>query len=204
MADYDVTITYDGIKFIYRDQHGNDASTIYSALKDQTVRWKLHKYGSKLKIDFNYSEHHPFKAPPPPLPLTAKTEAWTDTGTFNNNHKKRHRYTVTAYDANGAVLHWEDPRIIFGDGTDDDFFELSDDTLKELGTAAQSAFQGLLSSLTDAAAQKRDPNGKFFPGGINNIQVEVTVPAGLSSITVSITVSGSEPTALFPPEAAKK
>jgi len=66
--------------------------------------------------------------------------------------------------------------------------------------AAQPAFQGLLADMQKTAGLKRDPNALFFPGGINNISVQVTV----AGVPVTITVSGPDATALVNAAGAKK
>src|ERR1035438_8064904 len=103
--------------------------------------------------------------------------------------KKSFKYTVRITDHNtGKLIAKDDPHIIFGDPLQGEGLLLLDDALKSLGKSAGEAWQGLLNELKTTAGLKRDPDAEFFPGGITNIQVEVTVPvlAGLASIRASI------------------
>jgi hypothetical protein len=101
-------------------------------------------------------------------------------------------------------MYDEDPQIMFDDGNLLDDLRLFGGSLDKLGTAAQQAFQGALTSLKDTAGLGRDPNGELFPGGVNNISVTVTVPVGLASVILGITVSGPPPTPLFPKSMTEK
>jgi len=193
MSDFKINVCYDPNTqtFAYTVDGGADADHCRAC---DTILWTLKKgcAGSALKIQFAKGD---LFYPPTTDPQPDKKY------TFSQKHSKSYKYTVSLT-YNGKTVT-DDPEIGFDDGNIETHAELDEATLKSLGTAAQSAFQGLLTDLKAAKAQ-RDPNALFFPGGINNIAVQVSVPVGLATASVSLTVSGSDPVALFPAPTAKK
>jgi hypothetical protein len=202
MSDFTITVIYDPSKtpkFHYVDEAGVDNETKSGCHGGKTIQWKLDNNGkaSDLKIQFP-SLDNPFD--PPVTALSPNTPY-----KFNCDHKTLLKYSVTVKDSKGKIV-LDDPHIMFDDGHgttggDDFTLRLLDDSLAKLGTAAQSAFQGLITDMQTTHAVNRNPNGLFFPGGITSIQVSVTAPLG---ITVNLTISGADPTALFPPQAGRE
>lgn len=174
--------------FQYTDEQGNPASVKKHCLSGHGITWSIKSGCTGVSnVTINFPSGNPF-TPSQPNPVVG-TEYF-----FNTNHLKKYKYTVSLL-YNGE-RKTDDPQIEFDDGTDDDdlvrVLRLDDDTLAKLGKAAESAFDGLRSKLEDTAKLKRDPTAFFFPGGINNIQVTVNVPLGLSSLNVSLGISGPD------------
>lgn len=197
--DYEITITFDGKTFTYTDEGGADGRQ-KKVFKRDTIRWKLNDISTvgdpvvKFRIVFN-KDGDPFHKSEFDAPVGTDTHK----GHLDYPSRTTYDYTVFAVLKSGKQIS-DDPQIIFQDYPLNLDLQLFDDSLAKLGTKAQAAFQGLLTDLKATAGLKRDPNGEFFPGGINNITVQVTA----LNVTVNITVSGPEATALFPSPAREK
>jgi len=188
MAHYSITITFDGTQFVYKDEHHHDAKQKDHLKAGDTIKWKLVGYGASVEIDFN-KDGNPFIVPPPPPPFTAKTGNWTDKGTINQNHKKVSNYAVTAYDAQGTILHSEDPKIMFDDGQLDigpEKFGFPDPD--KIAQAAEAAWEKLFDKLNTVKNIKGASTIQFYPHGINDIEVSV----GFSGVTITVKVSGPD------------
>src|ERR1019366_9474036 len=100
VADYEITITFDGTYFVYTDERGHACPTKAHANGGDTIRWKLVAYphSHSLSIDFNINGN-PFT--PPTTTFVANTGNFTNRGTFNGSHNKSYSYSVTAKDAGG-------------------------------------------------------------------------------------------------------
>lgn len=174
MADHDITVTLKNGVFTYKP------SATHHVLHGETISWT--SPSGAISVDFPYG--NPTDSTPP---FTAPQGQPTKTVELPGHHGEpkgtRYKYDVTI---NGKT---DDPQIIF----DDAGAFINDLSLKSFSNAAQTTFEGVLADLEGIkAALKRDPDGVFFPGGINNIQVQVT---GFG-VTANITVSGPAATVL--------
>jgi hypothetical protein len=188
MKNFKIDITFDPSSqmFVYKDENGNDAKTKKHANKDDTIKWRLSGYGAKLIVDFpDNKDGNPFA--PSTTTFLANTGSYTDKGTFNGNHKSLYNYNVTATDGSGRVLHSEDPQIMFDDGTlRETDLKIFDNSIETIVQSAHKVSDALFAQLKDAASVKGDPQGKFFPKGINLISVEVEV----GTLKVIVKVAG--------------
>ena len=187
MRNCEITIRYKNGAFVYKDENGNDGNQEAHLVAADTIRWKLVGYGAKVSIDFNSGD--PFT--PPTQKFTAATGQWTNTGTFNNSHHKLYKYVVTAYDAQGSVLHSEDPQVEFDDGSDNQPPPLQSSSFPDpdkVAQAAEGAWEKLFDKLRTVQSAKSTTGIRFYPHGINNIQVTV----GFSGVTITVQVSGPD------------
>jgi hypothetical protein len=204
MADHRIIITFDGTQFKYTDENGADAHDKHVYTHD-TIEWELVATGAaakkvaSLRIVFNKHgdpcHNSEFDAPVGAFTNPAKLDF--------PNAQKTYPYTAIAVYKDGAQVP-NDPTIIFDDVVLDPHLQLADHALSVLGPGVQAAFQGVLADLKTTTGLKRDPDGEFFPGGINSIQVQVTVPLGTLSVVISVAVSGPGATVLGPGPARRK
>jgi hypothetical protein len=187
MAHFDITITFDGKQFVYTDQQNHPAKQIKHVNKNDTIKWMLQGYGSSVEIDFN-KNGNPFNPPTPTL--TAKTGKWTNPGKCSVSHNTFYDYAVTAFDAQGKVLHTEDPQIIFDDGSfpAGDSGQLSLPDPAAIAQAAEQAWEKIFDKLSSAKQVERATGVLLYPHGITDIEVSV----GFSGVTITVKVSGPD------------
>ena len=187
MAHYEITITFDGTNFVYTDEHHQPGGHKRHLKAGDTIRWILKDYGSSLEIDFN-KNGNPFD--PSTSAFKAKTGKSTQPGKCNLSHNTFYDYAVTAFDAQGNVLHTEDPQIMFDDGSfpNGDFGKLSLPDPAAIAQAAEQAWEKIFDKLSSAKQGDRGSAILFYPHGITDIEVSV----GFSGITVSVKVSGPD------------
>lgn len=200
MPNHRIIVTFDGTSFDYNDEITGQHGSATSVRTGHTIVWKLQdttadKRVAGLRILFNKNgspcNQSEFDAP-----------AGNDTtpmGHLDHPTKIKYSYTAIAVLKHGPPVQ-DDPQIIFEDADQFPDLLIVRSSLDMLGGAIQEAFQGLLAHLNDSAGLKRDPNALFFPGGINNISVQVTV----AGVPVNVAISGPEATPLFPAPNAEK
>lgn len=191
MPDFTITATVNSKKITYKDEKGA-VGPDKAVAPAKTISW----ISDSGDIDIQFTGN-PFTNSGPHLHANVNQSTTPATlGNYASGTTFKYAVRITDHKT-GKLLAKDDPRIIFGDPLQGESLRL-DETLTSLGKSAGQAWQGLLNELKTTAGLKRDPDAEFFPGGITNIQVEVTVPvlAGLASISVSITVSGPDATVL--------
>jgi hypothetical protein len=187
MAHFEITITFDGTNFVYTDEHNQPGGHKRHLKAGDTIRWKLENYGSSFEIDFN-KNGNPFD--PSTSAFKAKTGKWTQPGKCNLSHNTFYDYSVTAFDAQGNVLHTEDPQIMFDDGS----FPARDSTKlgfpdpAAIAQAAEQSWEKIFDKLSGAKQVERASPIVFYPHGITDIEVSV----GFSGVTVTVKVSGPD------------
>jgi hypothetical protein len=200
MTEHISHIGWDGTNISYDNQ--------IVVFQHDKIQWQLDdtsagKTASKLKIIFDKGDNSPTgQQEYDQQPGQPTSQGGLDHPYGNKSNYKYSIYVILKNKQKKSV----DPEIIFKDypleikslrAAD---LGLLDDALDRLGTKAQAAFKGLLTDLDAAKKQpQRDPNAFFYPGGINNISVEVEA----LDVTVSITVSGPEASALIPSTQSK-
>jgi len=194
MSDFTIYVCYDPhTGFQYTDEHGNPAKIKRHCSKRKTIQWAIKPDCNCRDLTIQFPFGNPFN-PSTPNPLPGVPYA------FNDIHSTDYKYDVTLT-CNGQT-HFDDPEIMFDDGsgfpTEGPDLQVLSGLLPQFGNVVAQAFDGVLSKLKGVGGSngKRDPDGVLYPGGINNIQVNVTVPIAGVSLVVGVTVSGSEPTVL--------
>jgi len=187
MKNFEITITFDGTQFVYKDEQHKPAKYKRHLNANDTIKWKLEDYGSSFEIDFN-KNGNPFD--PSTSAFQAKTGKWTHAGKCNLAHGTFYDYSVTAFDAQGNILHTEDPQIMFDDGS----FPIGGSAKlgfpdpAAIAQAAEQAWEKLFDKLNGAKQVERASAIQFYPHGITDIEVSV----GFSGVTVSVKVSGPD------------
>ena len=94
---------------------------------------------------------------------------------------------MTAYDKNNQILHTEDPKIIFDDvHLDGGPGRLHAPDAESIARAAEQAWEKLFEKLNTVKNREGESAIKFYPHGVNDIEVTVAV----SGVTVTVKVSG--------------
>jgi hypothetical protein len=187
MANFEITITFDGTQFFYKDEHNKPAKYKRHLNANDTIKWKLEDYGSSFEIDFN-KNGNPFD--PSTSAFKAKTNKWTQPGTCSQSHNTFYDYSVTAFDAQGNVLHTEDPQIMFDDGSFPifDSGKLGFPDPAVIAQSAEQAWEKIFDKLNSAKQGERGSAIQFYPHGITDIELSV----GFSGVTVTVKVSGPD------------
>ena len=185
MPNYTINVAYNPVTkiFSYTDELNNPGDPKFVE-PTKTIQWLLAggSGGAHLVIVFADSQVFNFSPAPP-----RTTVADNFPCTLGSPHTREFKYEVILIDNSGALIDSDDPEIIFGDPPPVE--SLSAALLGKLGPAAGDIFCKAIEDMKATAAVTRDPNALFFPGGITNINVQVTA----AGVTANITVSGPTP-----------
>jgi hypothetical protein len=159
-----------GMTITYKDQLGNDAQKKHSKKSDaDTFSWK----SDDGRIEIQFPNGDPFDPHGPRPPYKAKKGQWTTPVTcVQSPAKDTYKYNVLITNDHGKTIE-DDPQIIFD--SDNISLSLGVDDLTKVAESAQKAWGALFAELKNAAQTKHDPQGLFFPQGINLISVDVEV-----------------------------
>jgi hypothetical protein len=186
MSDFTIHVTYDSKrtpKFEYIDEKGCDAEIKKKCHKRKKIQWVLDSAtdgGTDIRMIFP-SGNNCFN--PPTTVLNSNTDY-----KFSDSHNTTNKYTVILLDAHGLEIDFDDPQIIFDDGTGQIPLGTLDNAVERIPAAAEQAWEKIFDKLNSAKQGERASAIQFYPHGITDIEVSV----GFSGVTVTVKVSGPD------------
>jgi hypothetical protein len=188
-ADHCVTVTFKNPKPFGYDEEPDRITDPdkQEADHDDTMSWMSND--GDITITFTDPKGNPCDHANGSPALKAKKGQWTTPpvtlrGYSDDQKGAPYKYSVTINNVT------DDPTIIFDDAGLVDV-NIDATRIDAYAKTALGTFQGLLKEIKATAGSKREKDGLLFSGGIDNIQVQVKVPA--LNVDVNITVSGPKP-----------
>lgn len=177
MAAHLLEITFDGANFTYTFDQKSNPDKIQHVDSGDTMQW----LSSSGAIDVNFTHGCD---PTHGGPHHAEKHHKTNSNSLKGKKGDKCKYDIVITDDAGP--HPDDPQIIFDSGS----VSSGITELAEIPGPAQEVWHALFTELQNVTGghPNHDPRALFFPHGINNIQVSVTVVG----VTVNITVAGPD------------
>ena len=178
MAAHLLEIAFDGANFVYTFDGNPDPDKTQHVDSGDTIQWLSSSGAIDAKFTHGCDPTHGG-------PHHAAKNHKTGSNKVQGKKGDKCKYDIVITDDLGNT-HSDDPQIIFDSGS----LPSSITELAAIPGPAQEVWHALFTELQNVTGggPNHDPKALFFPHGINNIQVSVTVVG----VTVNITVAGPD------------